>query len=405
MHHPIPTILVILAAAALAPLVGEATRRFGISVVVIEILLGVAIGPQFLGWANPDQGATPYLALFGMAFLFFLAGIEIDLGILASELKTALLAWTAAFAVAVGAALGLKATGLVDAWPVVAIALTTTALGVLVPILKDAGVMETPFGRQVLAVAVMGELGPIIAMSLALSTRNPTEVQVAFTLLFLVIVIGVYWASTHLLHGPVAGPVMAFLRSTLLRSGQLPVRLAVLLLVALAALAEELGIDLALGALSAGMVVGLALKQAADHTMHHKLEALGFGLLVPVFFISSGMKLDVASIFGSAQGMGLLALAFAALVAVRIPGMLLYRSFLGTRAAVAQGLFSATTLSLIVAITGIAVSSGLMKPSEAAPLVGAGMLSVLYVPAAALPLAGLASGKDPEATRDGNDGL
>jgi len=385
MEHHLPAILVILAVAALAPLIGEATRRFGISVVVIEILLGVAIGPQGLGWADASRGAAPHLALFGMGFLFFIAGLEIDLGAIRAELKLALLAWAAALALAAGAAYGLRSAGLVENSLVVAIALATTALGVLVPILKDAAVLDSPFGRHVMAAGVAGELGPIIAMALALSTKHTADVQTAFTLAFIAIVALVCWGSTHVL---VPG-VLAFLRRTLLRSGQLPVRIAVLLLVGLAVLAEEFGIDLALGALAAGMITGLALRDAQDHTMHHKLEAIAFGFLVPVFFIVSGMKLDVRSIFASTQGLTLLAAAFLALVAVRIPGMLVYRGVLGTRAAVAHGLYSATTLSLIVAITGIAVAGGLMKPAEAAPLVGAGMLTVLLFPAIALPLAGL----------------
>ena len=127
MSHHLPAMVVILAAAAFAPLLGEATRRFGISVVVLEILLGVAIGPQGFGWAEPASGALPYFATFGMAFLFFIAGLEIDLGAIRGELKLAFLAWLAALVVAVLAAFALRAAGLVDGWLVVAIALATTA--------------------------------------------------------------------------------------------------------------------------------------------------------------------------------------------------------------------------------------------------------------------------------------
>jgi Kef-type K+ transport system membrane component KefB len=370
-------------------------------VVVIELLLGVSIGPQGLGWAGAAHGGAPTLALFGMGFLFFIAGMEIDLDAIRAELKLAVLAWLAAVACAVGAAYGMRAAGLVEDAPVVAITLATTALGVLVPILKDAGVLDSPFGRHVMAAGVVGELGPIVAMSIALSTRNPAHVQAGFTAAFIAIIVLVYWASTRVL---VAG-VLRFLRSTMLRSGQLPVRIAVFLLVLLAVLAEELGVDLALGAMAAGMITGLALRDARDHTMHHKLEAISFGFVVPVFFIVSGMKLDVRSIFADMRGLALLAIAFGALVAVRIPGVLLYRRVLGTRQAAAHGLYSATTLSLIVAITGIAVSNGLMKPSVAAPLVGAGMLTVLLFPAISLPLAGLSRGKGPASALDDRDVL
>ncbi len=401
MSHSVPSILFVIAAAALASMLAEATRRLGVSVVVIEILLGVAIGPQGLAWADVSQGATPYLATSGMVFLFFMAGIEIDLATIRSEFSLAVRAWGSALAVGIVIALAMSAAGLVDAWLVVAIALTTTALGVLVPILKDAAALESPFGRKVMGLGVLGELGPIIAMSVVLTTRHSTSVQIIFTIGFLVIIALVYWVSTHVVNPG----VMAILRSTLLRSGQLPVRIAVLLMIAMVVLAEELGIDLALGALAAGMIVGLPLRKAVDHTMHHKLEAISFGFLVPVFFVSSGMKLDVASIFSTRDGMLLLAVTFIALVLVRIPAIFLYGRTIGKRQAVAHGFLSATTLSLIVAITQIAVAGGTMKPSEAAPLVGAGMLTVLVFPTVGLAIARLTKGQDSEAIRLGTDGL
>lgn len=396
MKQPAPSAVVVLAAAAAASLLGEATRRFGVAIVVLEILLGVAIGPQGFALADPGQGAVPYLALYGMGFLFFMAGLEIDLGAIRAELGRAFAAWIAAAALAGLLALGMEAAGLFDSALVVAIALSTTALGILVPILKDAAVIDTPLGRHVVAAGVVGELAPIIAMSLALSTRYTTEVQAAFLAGFLLLVGLVYWASTHLF----APRVLAFLRGTMHRSGQLPVRIAVLLLVFLAFLAEELGVDLALGALAAGMIAGLVLHDASDRTMHRKIEAIAFGIFVPVFFIRSGMNLDVASIFETWHGMMRMAAALVSLVLLRLPGVLLYRGVLGPRQAIAHGLCSATTLSLVVAITGIAVAGGLMRPSEAAPLVGAAMLTVLVFPAVALAVAGLHRGQARDALDD-----
>jgi len=398
MHAHIPPLLIILVVAVAAPLLGELTRRIGLSIVVLELLLGVAIGPQSLAWALPE-GPIALLAGFGMAFLFFLAGLEIDLeAIKGQPLNLSLIGWLIILALSCAAGLGLRAAGLVDAWNIVAIALSTTALGVLVPILRDAGSLETPFGRYVMAAGAMGELGPILLMSLALSKAHTATVQTAFTFVFIAVVLVVAWLLVQ--SGNIPG-LLGVLRRTMTQSSQLPIRIAMLLLGGLAVLAELLGLDLALGALAAGMIIALATRGLETHELHLKLDAIGFGFLIPVFFIASGMKLDVAAIFGSAAGLALTGLVFAALLATRLPLALLFRGSLGGRQAAALGLYSATTLSLIVALTQIAVGNGLMKPAEAAPLVGAGMLTVILFPVIAGKLVGAPARSRHFVDRDG----
>lgn len=371
-----------LAAAALAPLLGDLTARIGLPAVVLELLLGVAIGPQGLGWVAPDAGIIPQLSLFGMAFLFFLAGMEIDLTEIRSELKLALVAWLAAFAIACAAALALRALGLTEAWFVVAIAIATTALGVLLPILRDAGVLDSPLGRHVLAAGALGEIGPILAMSVALS-RHSGPVQTAFTAAFLVAAGIVGWAVV-VAHTPA---VLGYLRKAMTRSSQLPIRLGVLLLLGLAVMAEAFAVDIALGALAAGLIVGLATRNADIHVLHIKLDALGFGFFIPVFFIASGMRLDLAALARGSGGPALVLAFFASVLLARVPFVLLQRRALGTRKSLSLGVFSATTLSLIVALTTIAVGHGVMTSAEAAPLVAAGMLTVILFPGLGLKLA------------------
>lgn len=377
MHTHVPPLLVVLAAAVAAPLIGELTRRFGLSIVVLELALGVAVGPSALGWAAAE-GAVTYVALYGMAFLFFLAGLEIDLAAIRGRpLRLALGGWAGCFAF--GLALGYAGQhfGVIDAWVAVGIALATTALGVLVPMLRDDGSLETPFGRHVMAVGAVGELGPILAMAILLSRQNSSSVQSLLVLAFVAIVIAVAWALVRSVAVP---QFLHLLRRTMTQSSQLPVRAAVLLLAALVVLAEDFGLDLALGALAAGMIVKLATQNANSHTLHHKLDAIGFGFLVPVFFVTSGMKLDVAAVFGNAAGIALTGALFIALLVVRLPLIVLHRRAVASREAVAVGLYSATTLSLIVALTDIAVRNGTMTPQEAGPLVMAGVLSVMLFP-------------------------
>ncbi|HEX5092230.1 MAG TPA: cation:proton antiporter [Burkholderiales bacterium] len=377
MHLHLPPLLVVLAIAVAAPLIAEATRRIGLAVVVLELLLGVAIGPQGLAWAAPE-GAVPFLATFGMAFLFFLAGLEIDVDTVRGQpLQRALAGWAGILALACLAAYGLQRAGYVHAWPVVAVALSTTALGILMPILKDAGTLETPFGRHALAVGVVGEVLPILCMSVVLSRASEAHVQTAFTVAFLAVVLAIGWL---LVRGAEVPGVLRFLRRTMTQSSQLPVRMSVLLVGVLVVLAELLGLDLALGALAAGMTIALATRGEDAHLLHHKLEAIGFGFLVPVFFVTSGMKLDVAAMTGSAQGLALVGLFLAALLAVRLPLVLTHRGLLPPREHAALGLYSATTLSLVVALAEIGTAKGLLAPSEAAPLVGGAMLSVILFP-------------------------
>jgi Kef-type K+ transport system membrane component KefB len=385
MHIHIPALVIVLAVAVAAPLLAELTRRIGVSVVVLEILLGIAIGPQVLDWAQVE-GVLPYLAKLGMAFLFFLAGLEIDLhAIRGQPLNRAFAGWIGIFALACAVALGLRAAGLVEAWMIVAIALSTTALGILVPILKDSGSLESPFGRHVMAAGVMGELGPILAMSLALSTTHTADVQTGFTVLFIAAVLFAGWL---LMQGGKVPGVLGLLTRTMTQSSQLPIRLIILLIAVLVVLAEILGLDLALGALAAGMIVALATRGADVHVLHHKLEAIGFGFMIPVFFIVSGMNLDVIAIFDGSAGLVLAALVFIFVLITRIPVMVAHHGILPARQGVALSLYSATTLSLVVALAEIGMANGLMKSSEAAPLVGGAMLTVIVFPMIAMRLTG-----------------
>jgi Kef-type K+ transport system membrane component KefB len=402
MEPHFPPVLFVLICAAAAPAIAGATRRLGLSVVVIELLLGIAVGPQGFGLVSPTAGALPALSTMGMAFLFFIAGLEIDLtAIRGRPLRLAALAWACGLGLAVVLAFGMAATGLTDAWRVVSVALMTTALGVLVPILRDSGALGTPFGRHVLASGVMGELGPILAISLMISRRFSAGVQAALTMAFVLLVMVLAWLMAR---GAKVPALLDPIRRGLDHSGQTPIRIALVLIVALAALAETFGLDLALGALAAGMMLGFATRGGErEHDLHAKIDAVGFGFLVPLFFLSSGMRLDVKSVFAGTEGLVLLTAFFAALVVVRVPLVLLLRSELGGHGARAVALLSATTLSLIVVITHVAVEVGALEPSQAAPMVGAGMLTVMLFPALGTRLAGVSRGGASEP--DDRDGL
>lgn len=397
MNPEIPALLWVLLAAAIAPMIGEAARRIALPLILIELVLGVALGPQGFAVAAVE-GPLTYMAKFGMAFLFFLAGFEINLRAIGNAaLRTASIGWIIVMCLACLGAYMMQAAGLIHAWSIVAIALGTTALGILVPILRDGKELESPFGKQVMAIGVVGELGPILLMSLVLARDYTVTGQTLMTLAFIVAVLLVAWAALTF-------KVPAFLRilrRTMTQSSQLPVRICVLLLGVLVVLAETFELDLALGALAAGMIVGLATIDGHEHVLQHKLDAIGFGLFVPLFFIVSGMTLDVNSMLGSSAGLVLTAIFFAILLLVRAPILILQRRQLGSRKAGALALYSGTTLSLIVVLTQIAIQRDLMTSAEATPLVGAGILTVLFFPIFAAALAGRHDARRNPSSQDG----
>lgn len=382
--HEIPPILMILVLAVTAPWLSERTGSLRVPSVVFEISLGVLVGPQVLGWVHADHG-IPYVATMGMAFLFFLAGMEIDLGSLRGEpIKLASLSWLVSLGLGFAVAGALAVTMALQGWTLVAVALSTTALGIVVPVLRDVELTDTPLGKYTLACGTMAEIGPIILMSVLLSQEHGVGVQLALVLVFILVVVGVFWASLR-----VRPPgLLGLLARTMTRSGQLPIRVSLLLLTALVVLAEELGLDLALGAFAAGMAVGLAVRGSHDPVLHHKFDAVGFGFLIPVFFVASGLRLDVKSLASSPVALGMMFVYALCLIVARGLPVVVFRRVLPANERRALGFYSATSLSLIVVITSTAVQRGLMAAETGAALVGGGLLSVLLYPVLGTRVAG-----------------
>ncbi|MEI9954384.1 MAG: cation:proton antiporter [Pseudomonadota bacterium] len=385
MEH-LPPLLFVSLAAALAPVLSSYTGSLRIPIVVFEIILGVLMGPQGLG-LTAFEGGLPYLSVLGMAFLFFIAGAEIDVAAMRGPpLRLATLSWLLSLALAVAVAFGLSHIGGSKAWTLVAVALSTTALGVIVPVLRDANLLGTGLGKYALAVGAIGEVGPILLMSILLASHHGVGVQLGLAGLFILTVLGVFWASMSVRPPGLIG----LLTRTMTQSGQLPIRMSLLLMAGLVVLAEQFDLDLALGAFAAGMAVGLAVRKAHVEVLHHKFDAVGFGFLVPIFFVSSGLQLDVRAVFSSARNIGMMFAYAGLLLLVRGVPNLLFRNILPRRETVALGFYSATSLSLIVALTGTAVHRGLMGPESAAALVGGGLISVMLYPVLGTRFAGKA---------------
>ena len=370
------------AAAALAPLLSSAIGRYiRIPLVVFEIVLGLLIGPSILGWVQPTE-FTEKLSDFGLAMLFFLAGNEIDFQrIRGRALNRSIVGWL--LSLVAGVAVGLLIAPTPAAGVFVGIALTSTALGTLMPVLRDAGELRTPFGTSIIAIGAVGEFGPLIAISLFLSGTSPGVATVVLAAFVLITAGAIYLASRgthHRLH--------ALINATLHTSGQFAVRMVVLLLTSLVALSLALDLDMLLGAFAAGVIAKLLLADATPHDaeiIEGKVEALGFGFFVPVFFIFTGVTFDLQALLDSTTAMLLLPLFVVLLLLVRgLPGMLSAPAGAVGADKRATVLFSATGLPIIVAVTGIGVEAGYLEPGMASALVGAGMLSVLLFPLLAL---------------------
>ncbi len=373
---------VVAGLAVLAPLVASLVGRVAkVPLVVFEIVLGILVGPSLLGWVD-ESGFIDGLSEFGLAMLFFMAGNEIDFKAISGRpLRRAGLGWL--ISLVAGVAAGLLVTPSIEAGVVVGIALTSTALGTLMPVLRDAGELSTPFGRAVTAVGAVGEFGPLVAISLFLSGRSPVTSTLVLIGFVLVAGLAIFFAS----RGPYPR-LHSLVAATLHTSGQFAVRLVLLVVAALVVLSIVLGLDMLLGAFAAGVLYRVLLKggdRADLELVESKLEAVAFGFLVPIFFIYTGVTFDLSSLVESPSSIALMIASVVLLLLVRgLPGALAAPPGAGRRDRVAIGLFSATGLPIIVAVTNIGVAESVIQPSTAAALVGAGMLSVLLFPLLAL---------------------
>jgi Kef-type K+ transport system membrane component KefB len=372
-------VIVVIAAVA-AITVAIVPRRFAPPVVVLELLLGIVVGPQVLDIAKTDN-FIDFFSNLGLGMLFFFAGYEIDFErIKGRPLQLGARGWLLSVALAYGLGGILYAAGVIDSALYTGSAMATTAIGTLIPILRDNGELKTKFGTYLLAAGGVGEFGPILLVTLVLSTGHPLH-EAAILVAFILLAIAVALVSVRL-----AWRGWPALERTFESSSQLAVRITVVLVFGLVLLAGELGLDVLIGGFVAGMIVRLALKGHELRVFESKLTAVGFGFFVPFFFVTSGIEFDLGAL-GSAQAIAKLAMFFCLFLIVRgTPAMLLYRGVLCARDRAALAFYSATELPLVVAITTIATKTGHMRTSTAAGLVGAAMLSTLIFPFAGLAL-------------------
>jgi len=380
-------LLIVVAAGFFAPLVLGFFPRLLLPSVVLELVLGIVLGPSVLGWVHVDD-PVEVLSLVGLAILLFLSGLEIDfMKLRGKTLRVALLGFVISFAIAIVVGLGFKAGNLVGQPLFIAIVLSATSLGVVVAVLKDAGQVGSTFGQLVIAGATIADFATVILLSIFFS-RESSGTASKFLLLGSLFVVAILVGLT------IAGVEHSrLIRDTLRRlqdtTAQIRVRGAFMLLIGLVALATQLGLEVILGAFTAGVILTLVDR---DEMMTHpefrtKLEAVGFGVFIPIFFVSSGVKYDLTALTSSGSTILRVPLFLAALFAVRgLPALLLYRPLLPRGRAAVAALLQATSLPFIIAATSIGLDLNLITPANGAALIAAGLFSVLLFPAGALSL-------------------
>jgi Kef-type K+ transport system membrane component KefB len=367
----------ILAAAVLAPLLAEIPVGFKVPVVVLEVVLGIMIGPHVLRLVQ-FRGFVETMFTFGMAMTLFMGGMELDFGeIKGRPLFLAVGGWS------VSVLLGVTVVGLLHAIPnvraplMITLAICTTGLGVLIPTFRDGGQLGTAFGRFVIAAGTIGEVGPIVAMSLLLSQHYSTWQEGGFLVAFLLI-IGIAIAIGMRARPPM---VMEILHRHMNKSTQLPVRMSLLMLAALLWLAGNFGFENILGAFAAGMVLGQATRAEHGKELREKIATVSFAWFYPFFFVGTGIKFDIAALGRDLTTMFLVPTFAVLFLIVRGIPVLLYRGHLDKAQLLPFALSSAVpSLSIIVVITEIGQRSMSINSDVAAAMIGAAMLSVLLYP-------------------------
>lgn len=385
MDHLDASLLIIPVLAVLAPLFARGIGRWvRVPIVVFELALGIVVGPSLLGWADPSEFVAT-LAEFGLAILFFVAGSEIEFEVFRGRSgKMAVGGWL--ISIAAGIAVGFIIFPLEIA-VLVGIALSSTALGTILPILRDAGELRTPFGKAISAIGAVGEFGPLVAISLFLGTRElglSTIVLVAFALIAGLAI----WLAFRVPRGRLHAAVSSSLHT----SGQFAIRVVFLILAGLVTLSVVLDLDMLLGAFAAGIVWRLLMRDADEgdrEVVESKIEGVAFGFLVPIFFIYTGVTFDLAALLKTPILLALVPVVVLLLFVVRgLPSMLAAPRGSTGRERLSVALLGATGLPIIVAVTGIGVDEGILTSAGAALLVGGGMLSVLLFPLIAMTLRG-----------------
>jgi Kef-type K+ transport system membrane component KefB len=386
MHLTLVNLLGVAMVAFFVPFILGFFPRVRIPSVTLELIAGIILGPEVLGWIEPGPVVT-VMASIGVAFLLFLAGLELEVEVLkGAPLARGSLSFVLSVTLALALMMPLGAIGFILSPLLVAIALSATSIGILVPVLRDTGHLDTPVGHFTLCGASAAEIGTIGLLGVFFAGRD-TSAAVSALLLVLVAILAVLLlaALRYTLRWAPGRRIFDKLDES---SAQARVRFSVMILLAAAALTMYFGFEGILGTFVARVVVGIVVRgDRFEHALRAKLKVIGFGLFVPAFFVTSGMRFELDEITGLEE-FGRAALFFVALVGVRTIPVVLYRPFLTWRECLASGLLQSTNLSFIVVAVAVGTELGQLREINGSALILAGLVSALVLPALASVLLG-----------------
>jgi Kef-type K+ transport system membrane component KefB/Trk K+ transport system NAD-binding subunit len=390
MHTEFPflSLLLITGLAACVPLLASQFRRLHIPIVVGEILVGVVIGKSGLNLIEPSP-ALEFLAVFGFTYLMFLSGLEVDFGALINSRKTPngrplgdpLSLALPVFALTVGGALlvalGLAQVDLIQSPLIMALILSTTSLGIVVPVLKERDLSGTRYGQSLLVSALVADFATLLLISVAVAAVSR---GLTLDLLLVLLLLGAFATLARM--GQVAARVPRLRRVVEELShttAQIQVRGAFALMVAFIVLAEGVGTEIILGAFLAGAIISLLAEREGSH-LHMKMEAIGFGFFVPIFFIMVGVSFDLPALLNSPSALLLVPLLLAIAYAVKFLATLLYRLSFSWRETLAAGALLSSRLSLIIAAAAIALNLGIINEATNSAIILVAIVSCTLSP-------------------------
>jgi len=379
------SLLAVTAIALAAPLLVSLVPQLRIPAVVLEIALGIVVGPSVLGWVQVDA-AVSVLGLIGLSFLLFLAGLELNLTALRGRVGPILAAYAVSAALALAGGAVVASVDSDNKVLFVAIVLASTSLGLVVPVLRDAGQTFSSYGQLVLAASSVGEFGAVLALALFYSGSGAGFGTQLFLLLgFALLVVVVALGLTRIERSPRFADALARQGET---SAQLGVRVAMFVLAVFVALSSDLGFEAVLGAFVAGALLRVTdpEERLTNERLRSKLDAIGYGFLIPAFFVISGMQFSAAALVGEPESIAMVPLLVLLFLLARAGPAFVYRlrRLCDGRQAAAAGLLQATSLSIPVVAARIGTELHTIDADTSAAIIAAGLLTVLLFPPLAL---------------------
>jgi Kef-type K+ transport system membrane component KefB len=377
------SLLVVVLISFLVPLLIGFFPFIRVPAPVLLIVFGIVVGPSGFGWVRVDL-PVKVLSLIGLAFLLFLAGLEIDPRRLRGPIVRQIgLGYVFSLCLAAVVGFGLGVGGVTKSPLLIAIALSATSLGLVVPVLKDARQSESQVGQFTIAGASVADFGAVLLLSVFFSmSRGSTSGKFILLGGFVVVIVVAVATLSRLGTSERLTSVLEMLQDT---TAEIRVRFAVVLLVLFVVLASKFGLETILGAFLAGAILNFVDRDSMSHpNFRAKLDAIGYGFLVPVFFVTSGLTFDLRALVHSPSAFAEIPLFLLGLLVVRGVPAIVYRSSVGPRNAIAIGLLQATSLPFLVVASAIGVSLGVIKPVTGTALVSAGLLSCVIFPLVAL---------------------